>query len=349
MTIGEIRIRISPFFLLYREKGDIMSLRLPRNFIQIDPILTQQIQTEMRAKIMSNLQHDEVQQEVRKHALILQGYMKQIESMANFNSHWSKMVKSLDTARSNYLALGIEKKLQTFDMVIGKIYQEIQEILGILRGQKISYAVYLELDGKVERIHIEDIPINNFKINSRGNLLFNFSKNEFEDLKKARNNLSIAEHYANFFEFIQATYWYQKKTPLPNRYYNRGVIAEAFENDLTPNEDEHNTNHNWNVITVWSWLNDAADDTTAWYVQGDVGDVQVKNITAGALRVASMSSIQNLASILVKFVSMNSNDINLITNELIDEMIITNRKKHVGDRIGGMCIDKLEKMGENLP
>ena len=326
-----------------------MPLKLPRNFIQIDPVLTQQIQTDMRAKIRQNLQHDEVQQEVRKHALILQNYMKQIESLSNFNNHWSKMVKNLDTTRSNYLALGVEKKLQTFDMVIGKIYQEIQEILGILRGQKITYAVYLEIDGKTERIHINDIPINNFKINSRGNLLFNFSKNEFENLKKAGNNLSIAAHYASFFEFVQATYWYQKKSPLTNRYYNRGVIAEAFENDLVPNEDEHNVNHSWNVITVWTWLNDAADDTTAWYVQGDVGDIQVKNISAGALRIASMSSIQQLASILAKFVTMDKTTIDMVTNELIDEMIITNRKKRIGERIGGMCIDKLEKYGENLP
>jgi len=58
-----------------------------------------------------------------------------------------------------------------------------------------------------------------------------------------------------------------------------------------PNENEHNVEHTWEAKTVWSWMNDAADDATAWYVQGDVGNIQVKNITSGALRVASISSI----------------------------------------------------------
>jgi len=57
------------------------------------------------------------------------------------------MAKATEVKAEN-LKMKVDKELVTFKTRITRIYYIIQEMLGILRGEKVTYAIYLEIDGK---------------------------------------------------------------------------------------------------------------------------------------------------------------------------------------------------------
>lgn len=306
-----------------------MAFRLS-NYTEIDEKASETLQTEMRQKILQNLSKSTVRRQVASIAKKINKNIEEVKKLTVNNamsSHWRNLAKTLQHNKKTSFG-DIEDNLKNYKRLMGETYQLTQELLGVLRGEKVTYAIYYEN----KRIQIDDIPIENFTVTSNGNLMFNFTQKEFTNLYEQQGrNLELEEHFDRFYKFIEETYWYESKSPILNRYINRGTIAEAFEDEIS--SKNHNVNHSFNRQDVWGFVHNAARDTTAWYVQGDVGMVQVKNITSGALRVASLSSLEYFANIVKDF--MNGKDsYEEIVDKLIENMLITHKRQNTAAKVG---------------
>lgn len=269
------------------------------------------------------------EKELKDNIMQLKNLANQL-SMTNTTTSWKTAAfKKLGT-NNNYLTLDFTKTDVNVDQLAGQMYNLCQKILGILRGQAIDYAVYMEIDDKLQRVSMGHIPETAFHVSSSGVLKFNLKKSDFKSLIEKtpqQTQALLAEHYAQMLSTLQNSYWYKRKSSIPNRYINQGVIAEAFEEhikteQIKDNPPEYQIQHTWSNIQAWGLVNGVLQDRTAWYVQGDVGNTQVKNLTSGALRVASLSSLQDVVNYLITLSDLNKKNIAKKAEEIVSIMIV---------------------------
>ena len=237
-----------------------------------------------------------------------------LDKIVNYHANRFKFLK--EQAQGQYKALNRNKIIWENKKQIEKInkmYELAIEITNdLMQRDKLEYAVYFTSKGKVYRTKQNEIDLELINL-SKSNQSMRLSASAFKKaVLEKKQAMDITEHYNSFIEILQNTY--KGKTKLPNKIINAGNIAEAFERHLQnmhktfiSGEEEQLNSHPWDLNEVWRYIKQSKG-TDPWYTGGDVGNVQVKNIGKGNVRLSQLNTIEDIVNFLIYLGKNNLSD-----------------------------------------
>lgn len=221
------------------------------------------------------------------------------------------------------------------------LFEEIQQqITKSENKSQLEYIIYYEdSSGVLHRIKLDKIVYKDVRKSSSALRL------KQSQLKKYVDNLTQSEyltsHYNTFVGALQATYNASKDGQLPNKIINRGYLIEAFQRHLQNVhggviKSEVTNQPPYNLTQIWKDVSESKGNV-AWYQEGDVGNLQVKNVTSGDVRLATYDSFEDLINFLDYLLNPNEdldkqvdNAYKIFIAQITDPNIINNRiKKYV--------------------
>lgn len=199
-----------------------------------------------------------------------------------------------------------------------KIYELCMKICDLLlqRETSINYTIYYtDSEGKTYRQANKHFAEN--EIGGSSKLVRPNIGPVKEQLMADKNKTDLTEHYNKFIDILNG------KTPnrYPNKSITKGHISEAFERHvvkLLKITDDISKPENPPISIGEAWfLVRQSKGITPWYVSGDVGATQVKDITAGTPRLSRNSTLRDIASYLIYLYNIDDNILDEVSKNAI--------------------------------